>query len=118
LEWQSDFPRPIVAHKRWSHGRCPDRPPPAFRLLLLTIAITIASFRVQPSLLANFSQHAWGFVFPLLAIAGLFAMAWFLRTRNERNAFLSSCAYLAPCRRGTRRRPRAGRAPALLHSRP
>jgi cytochrome d ubiquinol oxidase subunit II len=61
---------------------------------LLTMAITVASFRVQPSLLANFSQHAWGFVFPLLAIAGLFGMAWFLRTRNERNAFLSSCAYL------------------------
>jgi cytochrome d ubiquinol oxidase subunit II len=29
-----------------------------------------------------------------LAVAGLLGIAWFLRTRNERRAFLSSCAYL------------------------
>ena len=60
----------------------------------LTVAITIASFRIQPLLSANFSAHVWGFVFPVLAIAGLLGMAWFLRKREERAAFLSSCAYL------------------------
>jgi len=61
---------------------------------LLTIAITVASFRVQASLFANFSQRPWGFVFPLLAVAGLLGMAWFLRTQNEWKAFASSCLYL------------------------
>jgi cytochrome bd ubiquinol oxidase subunit II len=61
---------------------------------LLTFLITLASFKVQPSLFASFSQHAWGFVFPLLAITGLFGMVWFVRKRNERRAFVSSCAYL------------------------
>jgi cytochrome bd ubiquinol oxidase subunit II len=61
---------------------------------LLTVAVTVASFRIQPSLSANFSAYPWGSVFPVLAVAGLVGIAWFLRTRNERSALLSSCAYL------------------------
>ena len=61
---------------------------------LLTVAITIASFRIQPLLSANFSAHVWGIVFPVFAIAGLLGMAWFLRKREERAAFFASCAYL------------------------
>ncbi|HXX19754.1 MAG TPA: cytochrome d ubiquinol oxidase subunit II [Candidatus Acidoferrum sp.] len=61
---------------------------------VLTIIITIASFRVQPSLTANFSAHVWGFAFPILAIAGFLGVGWFLRAQNERAAFLSSCGYL------------------------
>jgi cytochrome bd ubiquinol oxidase subunit II len=63
-------------------------------VVVLTIAITIASFRVQALLSANFSAHIWGFAFPILAIAGLLGIAWFLRVQEERAAFLSSCVYL------------------------
>jgi cytochrome d ubiquinol oxidase subunit II len=60
----------------------------------LTGAITAASFYVQPSLLHHFAGHAWGAVLPALAILGLAGVVWFSRRGNERNAFLSSCAYL------------------------
>ncbi|MGB6431619.1 MAG: cytochrome d ubiquinol oxidase subunit II [Candidatus Acidiferrales bacterium] len=60
----------------------------------LTAAITAASFRVQPSLATHFSGHAWGAVFPALAILGLAGIAWFSYRGAERNAFFGSCAYL------------------------
>ena len=60
----------------------------------LTAAITVASYRVQPSLATHFSGHMWGAVFPALAILGLAGIVWFSWRGRERNAFLSSCAYL------------------------
>ena len=60
----------------------------------LTVAITIASFRLRPQLFANFSGHPWGFLFPALALGGLAGIVWFLRTGKERGSFLSSCVYL------------------------
>jgi len=63
-------------------------------VVVLTVAITLASFRVQPILAASFSARVWGFTFPILAIAGLLGVLWFLRAYNERAAFLSSCLYL------------------------
>ena len=41
-------------------------------LLPLTVAITWCSFAIQPRLSASFSARPWGYVFPLLAVAGLF----------------------------------------------
>jgi cytochrome d ubiquinol oxidase subunit II len=59
-----------------------------------TVIITIASFRLQPNILKEFSAHAWGYVFPLLALAGLAGMSfWSVRT-DDLWAFLSSCLYL------------------------
>jgi len=63
-------------------------------MLVLTIAITATTFRMRPVLFANFSNYIWGFIFPVLAVAGLAGIIWFLRRRNERAAFLSSCVYL------------------------
>jgi cytochrome d ubiquinol oxidase subunit II len=60
----------------------------------LTVAITVASFHVQPALAAHFSGSSWGAVFPALAILGLAGIIWFSRRGRERNAFLASCAYL------------------------
>jgi cytochrome bd ubiquinol oxidase subunit II len=60
----------------------------------LTAAITAASFWVQPTLAAHFSGHAWGAVFPAIAVLGLAGIIWFSWRGHERNAFLSSCAYL------------------------
>jgi cytochrome d ubiquinol oxidase subunit II len=44
---------------------------------------------------ANFTTWPWGYVFPLLAVAGAAGVPFELRRKNERNAFLASCAYLA-----------------------
>jgi cytochrome bd ubiquinol oxidase subunit II len=63
-------------------------------VLSLTVMVTLATFAVQPSVTANLSAWPWGFVFPLLAVAGLASVRWNLAKKNETRAFLASCAYL------------------------
>jgi cytochrome d ubiquinol oxidase subunit II len=63
-------------------------------VVALTVIITIVSFRLQPNIIQEFSEHSWGYVFPLLAFAGLAGMRiWSARSRDLA-AFLSSCLYL------------------------
>jgi len=59
-----------------------------------TVIITVVSFRLQPNILKEFSAHAWGYVFPLLALAGLAGMRFWSARTNDLWAFLSSCLYL------------------------
>jgi cytochrome bd ubiquinol oxidase subunit II len=63
-------------------------------VLAMTAVITALTFGVQPQVIANF--HTWpaGYVLPVIAIAGLAGVQFELRRKNERNAFLASCAYL------------------------
>ncbi len=61
---------------------------------LLTVVITFASFRLLPQLILSFQAHPWGFIFPVLAIAGLLGTMWFVYAREATMAFASSCAYL------------------------
>jgi cytochrome d ubiquinol oxidase subunit II len=63
-------------------------------VLVLTALITAVTFRVQPQVRENFSTWPWGFVFPLLAVAGLAGVLFELRKRDQRRAFFASCAYL------------------------
>jgi len=63
-------------------------------LAVMTVIITILSFRLQPHLAAQFATYPFGFVFPAIALAGLGGMLWFTRAGRDCNAFLSSCAYL------------------------
>ena len=60
---------------------------------LFTILITWSSFALQPHLYASFSARPWGYIFPAIAVAALFAILVFLK--NEGRAFYSSCVYLA-----------------------
>jgi len=60
----------------------------------MTIVITALSFRMQPHLAQQFANYPFGFVFPAIAIAGLAGAFWFNLAGRDRNAFLSSCAYL------------------------
>ncbi len=53
-------------------------------VVVLTALVTPVTFRVQPQILANFSTWPWGFVFPLLAVAGLAGVL--LRCENATNA--------------------------------
>jgi len=58
---------------------------------LLTLVVTVVSFRVQPHLWQSFVERPWGYVFPALAIAGLAGIRFF---GSETRAFLSSVLYL------------------------
>ncbi len=63
-------------------------------VLVLTVVITIVTFRIQPQVPSSLITRPWGYAFPLLALAGLAITRWFL-DREAAKAFLGSCAYLA-----------------------
>jgi cytochrome d ubiquinol oxidase subunit II len=60
----------------------------------LTAIVTAITFRVQPQVKENFATWPWGFVFPVLAVAGIAGVAFELKKKDERKAFFASCAYL------------------------
>jgi cytochrome d ubiquinol oxidase subunit II len=62
--------------------------------VVLTVLATLATFWVSPWMLASFNQRPYGYVFPLVAIAGLVGMVFFNVRENDRAAFLSSSAYI------------------------
>ena len=59
-----------------------------------TVAITAASFAIQPHLTQRFGQAPWGFVFPAIAALGLMGVFFCKAPQTELLAFLSSCGYL------------------------
>ena len=63
-------------------------------VFVMTFLVTVVSFRVQPQILLNLSAHPAGFVFPLLALAGLAATGWFIRRQDDLKGFLASSLYL------------------------
>ena len=48
----------------------------------------------MPVGLLSFRMHPLGFVFPMLAIAGLLGVKFFLRSEQEARAFAASAAYI------------------------
>jgi len=60
----------------------------------LTVVVTFTSFRLLPQGLLSFRVHPFGFIFPMLAIAGLLAVKLFLRTEQEAPAFAASSTYI------------------------
>jgi cytochrome d ubiquinol oxidase subunit II len=63
-------------------------------VLIFTALVTTVTFSIQPQVSVNFRTWPLGYILPLLAIAGLAGIQFELRRNNERNAFLSSCAFL------------------------
>jgi cytochrome d ubiquinol oxidase subunit II len=63
-------------------------------VVAFTMIVTIVSFRLQPNIIREFSAHMWGYVFPLLALAGLAGTRVASARELDRYAFLSSCLYL------------------------
>jgi len=59
-----------------------------------TVALTLVTFLLLPHHFDNFRSAPWGFIFPLIAIAGLLGIAW-TNGRKDKVAFLASCTYLA-----------------------
>lgn len=62
---------------------------------ILTGVVTAVTFHIQRIVPSNFSAHPWGFLFPVIALAGLLGVAWFLVRKEDARSFASSCAYLA-----------------------
>ena len=60
-------------------------------VLAATVLLTWCSFRIQPHLSESYGARPWGYLFPLLAAAGLMGMRLM---RTERAAFLSSCLFI------------------------
>jgi cytochrome d ubiquinol oxidase subunit II len=58
------------------------------------VAITLASFHVQPHLKASYAERPWGYIFPFLALVGLAGMRLLDRRREGLEAFLCSCLFL------------------------
>jgi cytochrome d ubiquinol oxidase subunit II len=87
-----------IAYK--THGELQTRAQRCVRLssiavAIATVAVTIASFSIQPQLRASFGARPWGFVFPALAVLGLAATWGFGRQPNrELKAFLGSCLFI------------------------
>jgi cytochrome bd ubiquinol oxidase subunit II len=63
-------------------------------LFALTVLGTIATFWVSPWMLESFNGRPYGYVLPLIAIAGLAGMILFNRRENDRAAFLASGAFI------------------------
>ena len=60
-------------------------------LLAITAPLTWSSFRIQPQLSQSFAARPWGYLFPLLAIAGLLG----IRIIGAAGArFLCSCLFI------------------------
>jgi cytochrome d ubiquinol oxidase subunit II len=63
-------------------------------VLTVTALVATVSPFVQPHLLDQISKHPWGYVFPALAIAGLFGMRHFNTSAAGKYAFAFSCMYM------------------------
>ncbi len=62
--------------------------------LVLAILGTIASFAVQPQIIENFLGYPWGFIFPIIAVAGFIGVVVFNFRQQDLAAFFSSCAFI------------------------
>jgi cytochrome bd ubiquinol oxidase subunit II len=60
----------------------------------LTVISLIATLSIRPDLLDNYKAFAPGWMLPVLVAASLAGMLYYRRAGEDRNAFLSSCAYL------------------------
>jgi cytochrome d ubiquinol oxidase subunit II len=64
-------------------------------VVVFTVLVTMASFAIQPQLRASFEARPWGYLFPVMAAAGL-AMIFVFRGRfgGALKAFLASCLFI------------------------
>jgi cytochrome d ubiquinol oxidase subunit II len=63
-------------------------------VLLTSVGALIATSSIRPQVWDNFADHAWGYIFPLLGLSGLFGMMYFNRRAHDTRAFLSSATFI------------------------
>ena len=64
-------------------------------VLTSTIAVAVVSVRIEPQLIDRLTSAPWGFIFPVVALAGLFGVRASRTPQMEFLAFFFSCVYLA-----------------------
>jgi cytochrome d ubiquinol oxidase subunit II len=64
-------------------------------LLIVTLVSLIATLYIRPEVLANYKKLPLGFAIPVLVFGSLGALLMFHKQGKEKNAFVSSCLYLA-----------------------
>lgn len=62
--------------------------------VVLTILATATTFYVRPQMLESFNERPYGFILPVIAVAGLAGIGYFNFKEQDRAAFLSSSAYI------------------------
>jgi len=62
--------------------------------LVLAILGTIATFAIQPQMITNFLGYPWGFIFPIIAVAGFIGVVVFNFRQQDLAAFFSSCGFI------------------------
>jgi cytochrome bd ubiquinol oxidase subunit II len=65
-----------------------------YATVVLTVLATAFTFWVSPWMLDSFNERPYGYVLPLVAIAGLVGMVLFNLRNEDKAAFLSSGAYI------------------------
>jgi cytochrome bd ubiquinol oxidase subunit II len=65
-----------------------------YATVVLTVLATAFTFWVSPWMLDSFNERPYGYVLPLVAIAGLVGMVLFNLRNDDKAAFLSSGAYI------------------------
>jgi cytochrome d ubiquinol oxidase subunit II len=65
-----------------------------FGVAALTAVVTFFTMSVQPQVPSNLSAHPWGYVFPAIALAGLFGILVYRRIGKDAQAFLASCLFI------------------------
>src|SRR5215213_6905450 len=65
-----------------------------YATVALTVLGTAATFWVRPGMLESFNERPYGYVLPLIAVAGLAAMIYSSFKEQDRAAFLSSSVYI------------------------
>lgn len=58
------------------------------------LAISVASFAVQPHIAASFAEHSWLWLFPLLAVSGLFGMRVCMSAHVDLWSFACSAVFI------------------------
>jgi len=63
-------------------------------VFLTSVVALVGSFSLRPEIWDNFSEHPWGFIFPLLGLLGLVGMIFHNGTKQDARAFVSSATFI------------------------
>ena len=81
-------------------------------VVLMSLAGIISMFSIRPEMGTNFTEHIWGFVFPMFGLLALAGMRLYARRGQDGFAFLASATFIVAMLGGTA----FAMYPNLLHS--
>ena len=64
-------------------------------ILVTSILALVSTFSIRPETWKNFSEHSWGYIFPLCGILGLAGIYYYQRRLKDGAAFFSSSIFIA-----------------------